>query len=240
MIEIIGLALFTLLVNMVVIITGFGTSTLMIPVLVLFMRPLAAIFFVSIIDFFGNVWKFTFFRQQVDWSIALIFGFSGVAASILGALLAFKIQDIALNRLIGAFILAYVVFLYINPVFRLAKTKLTAIVGGILYGFSAGLTGIGGPFRTIALLSFDLPKAAYVATHGVIAGLTGIPRVGVYFMQGERLSPLLWYALLVCIPFTFIGAKIGQLVVYTISQRAFRMIILLFLAMIGIKLILLP
>jgi hypothetical protein len=44
-------------------ITGFGTSTLMIPVLAIFLPPVEAIFLVAIIHWFGDVWKVTLFRK---------------------------------------------------------------------------------------------------------------------------------------------------------------------------------
>src|SRR3990170_4153395 len=228
MIEIIALALLSLIVNIIVIITGFGTSTLMIPILIFFMPTLTAIFFVSIIELIGNIWKYLFFHNQVNWSIASIFSFTGVISAILGTFLAFKIQDILLYRLIGVNILAYVLFLYFNPVFHLKNTTIPAVIGGLLYGFSAGLTGIGGPFRGIALLSYELPKAAYIATHGVIAGFTGISRISTYIIYGHQLTPLLWKAVLISIPFIYIGAKIGQLISNKISEEIFRKIVLIF------------
>lgn len=55
--ELVSIALLTLVAAAIGTITGFGTSTIMIPVLVVFFLPVEAIFLVAIIHWFGNIWK---------------------------------------------------------------------------------------------------------------------------------------------------------------------------------------
>ncbi len=50
--------------------TGFGTSTIMVPVLLLYPVP-QTLFFVGIVHFFGNVWKLLLFRKGVQWRLIL-------------------------------------------------------------------------------------------------------------------------------------------------------------------------
>lgn len=76
------IALLTFVAATVGTITGFGTSTLMIPILVRFFPPLEAIFLVAIIHWFGDVWKIALFRKGFDLRL---FGIVGLAASYLGA-----------------------------------------------------------------------------------------------------------------------------------------------------------
>jgi len=53
--ELVYIALLTLVAALIGTITGFGTSTLMIPVLVIFFPPVQAIFLVAISHWFGEV-----------------------------------------------------------------------------------------------------------------------------------------------------------------------------------------
>ena len=90
--------------------TGFGTSTVMIPVLLLLLDMPVALLFVGIIHLFGNVWKVILFKKGLDWKLVLSFGIPGIIASYLGASLSFWAADFELKRILGGFLLAYVVF----------------------------------------------------------------------------------------------------------------------------------
>lgn len=78
--------------------TGFGTSTIMVPIMLLFYPLPQTLFFVGIIHFFGNVWKLLLFRGGVQWRLILSFGIPGIAATYLGASLLFNVPPIVLSR----------------------------------------------------------------------------------------------------------------------------------------------
>jgi uncharacterized protein len=63
--------------------TGFGTSTVMIPVMVLFVPVPIALLFVGIIHLCGDIWKVVLFKRGLDWKLILGFGLSGIVASYL-------------------------------------------------------------------------------------------------------------------------------------------------------------
>ena len=151
----------------------------------------------------------------------------------------FKISNILLNRLIGLFIVAYVIFTYLKPSFYLKPTGLNRLVGGILFGISSGLIGIGGPIRSAFLLTFGLRKATYVATQGAIEVLVGMARISIYSIQGAVLNNL-WTVLILCIPITFLGAKVGQVLIMKMPQQQFYKIVSIFLGLVGLKLIIFP
>jgi uncharacterized membrane protein YfcA len=85
--------------------TGFGTSTIMVPVMMLFCPVPQTLFFLGIIHFFGNVWKLLLFRQGVQWRLILNFGVPGIAATFLGASLVFNVRAIVLSRILGSFLI---------------------------------------------------------------------------------------------------------------------------------------
>lgn len=238
--EITYIALLTLVAGAIGTITGFGTSTLMIPVLVMFFSPVETIFLVSIIHWFGNIWKIALFRTGFNVRLLLVFGGVGLATSYLGAYLSLDANEQILLQLLGMFLAAYGVFLIFQAKFKLPASNSTALTGGALSGFFAGMFGIGGAIRGAFLSAFDLPKAVYIATAGAIGLLVDSTRIVTYVVGGATLPRELWYGLLLFIPVSFVGAQLAKKVVTKIPQNKFRFVIAVFLCLIGVKLMIWP
>lgn len=115
---------------------GFGTSTIMTPILLLFFPFNQTLLLVGIIHWFEDIWKIILFRRGLHWQFILLFGIPGIFTAIAGAQFIF-IQEEYLLRLLGCFFIAYVVFLLFRPSFKLRKNALIAILGGSLSGFCA-------------------------------------------------------------------------------------------------------
>jgi len=237
---IIYLTILTILAGGVGTLTGFGTSTIMVPVLLIFFPLPQTLLLVGIIHWFGDIWKLALFRQGIRWKILLGFGIPGIITSFLGASLAFSAPEGLLSRILGGFLLAYVAFLFANTSFRMNQGNLTAITGGTLSGFLAGIFGIGGAVRSAFLSVFDLPKAIYITTTGGIALFIDSSRLITYYLKGTQLEPILAWGLLAFIPASFLGAKIAKSVVNKIPQKHFRTVLVVFLFLVGIKLLLFP
>jgi len=220
--------------------TGFGTSTIMVPALLLLYPLPQTLLFVGIIHWFGNIWKLILFRKGIQWKLILSFGITGIAATFLGASLVFNIPTAVLLRILGSFLIIYVIYLYARSSFKIKQSLFAGACGGMLSGFLAGLFGMGGAVRGLFLTSFDLPKAVYIATAGAIALTIDTTRLTTYFAKGARLPNLLLWGLLLFIPASFLGAKIAQRIVDTIPQKHFRQVVAVFLLLVGIKLLLLP
>ncbi|MBU0606427.1 MAG: sulfite exporter TauE/SafE family protein [Armatimonadetes bacterium] len=234
------IGLLTLIAATVGTITGFGTSTLMIPVLVIFFPPVEAIFLVAIIHWFGDVWKITLFRSGFDWRLLVLFGAVGLVTSYLGAYVSLGANEQILLRLLGLFLAGYSLFLLFHSKVKVPATGLTALAGGALSGFFAGMFGIGGAIRSMFLTAFDLPKAVYIATAGAIGLLVDSTRIITYFLGGTTLPRGLWYGLLLFIPVSFAGAWIAKQVLGKIPQHQYRGVVAAFLLLAGAKLIFFP
>ena len=238
--EILYISLLTFIAATIGTITGFGTSTLMIPVLVIFFSPVEAIFLVAIIHWFGDVWKVALFRKGFNLRLLLLFGVVGLATSYLGAYISLGANEQILLRLLSVFLAVYSLFLIFQSKFKIPAGNLTALSGGALSGFFAGMFGIGGAIRSMFLTAFDLPKAVYIATAGAIGLLVDSTRIITYITGGATLPKELWSGLLLFIPISFVGAQIAKKIVDKIPQNQFRMVIAVFLFVIGLKLIVWP
>jgi len=240
MVEGLLLCLLTLIAAGVGTATGFGTSTIMIPVLTLFMPLPVSLLFVGFIHLCGDIWKVLLFKRGFDWKLILFFGLSGIVASYLGASLSFYAEGLPLKKILGAFLILYVVFLFIKRKWVLPKNSGTAICGGLLSGLFAGFFGVGGAIRGAFLTAYNLPKEVYIFTSGLIALFIDVTRVSAYIGGGTRLEKNMLYALLACIPVSFLGAYIAKKFLDRLPQRFFRVFVGIFLALVGIKLLIWP
>lgn len=238
--EIVYIALLTILAGGVGTLTGFGTSTIMVPILLFFLPLPQVLLLVGVIHWFGDVWKIVFFKKGFNWKLVLTFGIAGVATSYLGASIVFSVSETLLSRILGGFLIAYVLFLFLKPKFKIPKNTVTAISGGGLSGFFAGIFGVGGAVRGVFLSAFDLPKAVYISTAGAIALFIDTTRIATYLINDVTLERHLLWGFLLFIPASFIGAAVAKKIVDRIPQNKFRILIAVFLALVGVKFLLFP
>src|SRR5690606_10366146 len=164
------------------------------------------------------------FREGVRWGLILRFGLPGILTTVLGGLLVFQIAEATLSRVLGAALLAYVGFILVRGQFKIPETTATAITGGALYGFSAGIFGIGGAVRGAFLTAFDLPKSVYIATAGAIGLVIDSGRLVTYWWEGAELGSRLLWGLPLFIALSFVGAKVAERIVERIPQARFRQV----------------
>jgi len=233
--QILYIALLTIVASGVGTLTGFGTSTIMVPVLLLFLPLPQTLLLVGVVHWFGDIWKMVFFRQGFRWKLILGFGIAGVIASYLGANIVFSVSETLLSQILGGFLLAYVIFLFFKPNFKVPRRPTTAITGGTFSGFFAGIFGVGGAIRGAFLSAYDLKKAVYISTAGAIAFVIDITRITTYIINDVTLSSTLLWGFLAFVPASFIGAALAKKIVDHIPQDKFRMVIAVFLLLIAIK-----
>jgi uncharacterized membrane protein YfcA len=238
--DIVLIALLTLAASAVGTFSGFGTSTIMVPVLAAFLPLPQVLLLVGIIHWFGDIWKMLLFRSGIRWKLILLFGVTGIAATVAGGLLVFRAPENLLARALGAFLLVYVLFILAKPRFRIPQTALTATAGGLLHGFTAGIFGVGGAVRGAFLAVFDLPKAVYIFTSGAIGFIVDSGRILTYWSQGAAFERRLLLGLLLFVPVSFAGAKVAERIVERVPQERFRFAVAMFLGLVALQLLLFP
>lgn len=235
------ISLLTIVANAVGILSGFGTGTIMTPLLLLFLPYQETLLLMAIILWFHDIWKLLFFRKHINWNLFIYFGFPSIITTYIGArLVANRALVTLFPKLLGIFLIFYVFFLFLFPDFKVVQRRLFALLGGAVQGFFAGLFGIKGPVRTVFLVAYKLPQAEYLATIGAISLVTDATRLGTYLFNGMRLHGELLWGLLIFVPASYLGAKIAQLMVPYISERTLRLFVAIFLLAIGIRFLILP
>ena len=215
---------------------GFGSSTLLVPVAIIFMDVKTAVFLVACFHFFNNTFKIRMFWNKIDFRTFLLFGIPSIISAFLGAMLISVIPVDMVKRILALFLVFVSAFSLASPKFAVKGTRFNAALGGGLSGLLAGLLGLGGAIRSSFLIAFNLPKEAYVATSAMIAFVIDITRIPTYLIT-KIVQDSSYYILL---PFLLVsayaGVKIGKLLLKKINQETFRKIVLIAVLLAGLKL----
>jgi len=215
---------------------GFGSSTIFLPLALLFVDFKTAIILVAIFHLFGNLSRIIFFRQGFDKKIILQFGMPSILFSLLGALMIGILPQPVLKLVLGIFLITTSVSFLIEPELKIPANTSTFIAGGSVTGFITALVGTGGALRATLLQGFKIEKIKYIATAATIAFATDATRIPVYISQGFLTEQYFIY-----IPILFgiaiSGSFIGRRVVKRINQELFRKIVLVAIILVSIKFI---
>ena len=235
--EVLLLALLTLFATFVGTITGFGTSSIMLPVLSLFYPLPVALLFVGIIHFFGDLWKVLLFKKKLNWRLILLFGLPGLVTSYFGASLILELPENLLKGILGILLIIFVVIVIIKHKLVLPKKDKWLVAGGAVDGFLAGIVGIGGPLRAAFLSAYDLQKAVHISTSGALGLMVDSIRLTTYVLSGVELYTFLLWGMIIYVPVSFIGAKLGQKTVKHIPQKDFHYVVGFFLLIVAVVLL---
>jgi uncharacterized membrane protein YfcA len=241
LLEALGISLLMMVATGFSTVSGFGTSTISIPILLFFFPLPETLLFVGMMRMIGTFWKLFLFRGQVllrarqIFSIVFFIGLSSVIASILGAWTLLTYVEQISKRFLGIILLIYVIFIFVRPRFKLAPNKLVSVPGGALAGFSAGIFGISGPIQSAVLSIFDLPKVTYIVVAASLDAIIDTSRLTFYLMGGTALLPVFVLGLVFSIPAIFLGTTLARNILYRIPQRYFRIVIILLLGIISLR-----
>lgn len=206
-------------------ITGFGTSTIMVPVLAIWFPLPEVLLFVGIIHWFGDIWKIYFFKKGINWKLIILFGIPGIIASYFGASIPLSVDANLLKKLLAAFLLVYTIYILFKPKWKLAENNGNALIGGLLSGFFAGIFGVGGAVRGAFLEAFKLSKSTYVFTSGIIAFFIDSSRLLRYYQGNVEIKDFSYSVLIFAIVISFFGAYLAKKLVDIIPQDKFRYIV---------------
>ena len=240
-IELLILTLLVFVASIVGTFSDFGTSTIMVPVMLLFFPLPVTLLFVGIIHWFGDIWKMILFRTGIrKWRLILWFAVPGVAASYLGAAMSLTVDEALLTRILGGFLLAYVLFIILKSEWKLPEHNLTAGAGGLASGFAAGIFGVGGAIRGAFLTAFNLPREVYIFTSGAMALVIDTTRIAGYLAGGATLEGLFLWGLFIFVSASLLGAWTASRLVKQVPQERFRFFIAIFLATVALRFLLFP
>ena len=215
-------------------IAGFGSSTIFLPLSLLFFDFKTALVLVALFHIFGNIGRITFFRYGLDKNTLLRFGLPSIIFTLMGALLVSFVSQLLLKGVLGAFLIAYALLTLWKDDLQIKPTLFSSVIGGGLSGFLAGLIGTGGALRGAFLTGFGLPKEKYIAISAAIALAVDLTRIPIYITQGFLEARFYWY-IPILLAVALAGSFTGRQIVAKIPQKIFRKLVLSAIGLIGAK-----
>jgi len=145
-------------------IVGFGSSIMLMPVLVIVFGPLQAVPIMAVASIMVNLSRIVVWWRDVDWRACGAYAITGVPAAVLGARTLLVLPPSAVEVALGAFFIAMVPLRRWIAAhdFQLRLVHL-ALIGGVV-GFITGIVATTGPISAPAFLSYGLVKGAFLAT----------------------------------------------------------------------------
>lgn len=217
-------------------ITGFGSSTIFLPLALFFVDYKIALVLVTFTHIFGCIGRVTFFRQGLDKNLILLFGIPSVAVAFFAANLLIYIPQNIFILILGVFLLTFSILSLLEHNFNILATKKSAVAGSALSGFFAGLMGAGSVVRSAFLTAFGLEKIKYMAVAAAVALSVSLTRIQVYILNGF-LKPNFYSIIPILIIIALCGSFVGKNVVNKLQQDKFRKIVLIAISIISINFI---
>jgi uncharacterized protein len=237
--ELLILCLAALVTSLLTFFSGFGLGTILTPVFAIFFPIEVAIALTGLVHFLNNIFKLILVGGHANKEVVLKFGIPAFLAALVGAFLLVKISDLEpiyrytlsnkdffitpVKLIVAVLLIAFALMESIPRLKNMEFGKNQLMLGGILSGFSGGLSGNQGALRSAFLIKAGLTKEAFIATGIVIACIVDFSRLGVYFsrfaasgLQGNL--TLLFAATLSAFAGAFIGSKLLKKVTLDLVQ----------------------
>ena len=237
MTDYIALAAASVVAGAVASVTGFGIGSILTPTLSLWNDGRIAIALVAIPHLIGTIVRFGMVKGTVDRSVLWRFGLASAAGGLIGALFHSAVSGPGLLTLLAILLLFVAASELTGLSSRMRFTGVTAWIAGVLSGLLGGLVGNQGGIRSAALLGFGLTRDAFIATATAIALFVDGARLPVYLVTS---GPEMWahreevaIASAGVVPGTIAGARVLR----RIPEHAFRKILAVLLAVLGVALL---
>lgn len=217
-------------------ISGFGSSSIFLPIAHQFFNYETTLILVAIYHIFGNTARLSLFYTHWNARIFFLFGIPSIFTTILWASLVGMIDANILKIILGSVLTLFALYSLLHPTFEVKATPTLWVIGGGLSGFTAGLIGTGGVLRGAFMTLFGLKKEVYVATIASIALLVDFTRIPIYFWNGFLEKAYFWY-IPVLFVVAFIWSFIGKKIVARVETGVLKKIILCGIILLSLVLI---
>lgn len=214
---------------------GFGVGSVITPLLAARIGMRLAVPAVAIPHIIGTALRFWFLRKQLDRRVLLTFGLTSAAGGLAGAVLQTWIASRALAYLLAALLIfaGLTGLLGINLKFG----KRGALIAGALSGVLGGLVGNQGGIRAGAMLGFEVPKEAFVATSTAVALFIDGMRLPVYLYSYHRELRGFWLLIALATVGVVAGTILGRFILGRISEEKFKRVVSLLILGLGISML---
>ncbi len=221
-----------------VLMSGFGLSTTLTPLLALAYPVHIAVMLVAIVHFSNSLVRLALFFRHADWGVVARFGILSIAGALVGALSQAWIGPAPLKIALGAVLVFFGSVELIPRLGGLRIPRRFAPVGGIVSGFLCGLTGNQGAIRSAYLLNYGLSKEAFIGTGTILASLIDATRIPIYVARDGGELREAWPTLVAVVLSAWAGTLVGRRLLPYVSLARFRQVVGAAVVVIGLLMVL--
>ena len=242
-----------LLASLLSLFSGFGLSTVLMPVYALFFPVPLAIALTAVIHLLNNLFKLFLIGRHAELSLVWRFGLPAIGGAWGGAWILSHMSarpplatftcwgaphTVGLTKIVVALlIVAFALPELLPRMPRVSIDQTSVALGGFLSGLFGGLSGHQGALRSAVLMNCGLSKEAFIATGVVVACLVDVTRLVVYWERFASVGVASHRAVLVVSTLSaFLRAWMGARLVPQVTMRKMQVLvgILLLLMAVGI------
>jgi uncharacterized protein len=206
-------------------VSGFGIGSLLTPLLSLRVGTKLAVAAVSIPHLAATAFRFWLMREHVDRRLLWSFGVMSAAGGLTGALLSVVAESPMLTKVFSGLLIFTGVMGLTGLSERLRFQGWAGWVAGFVSGMLGGLVGNQGGIRSAAMLGFNVPRHAFVATATAVGLIVDGSRMPVYLAtEGAKIASL-WAVLLATTGGAIVGTLIGERVLRRIPEPIYRRLV---------------
>jgi uncharacterized membrane protein YfcA len=224
--------LFLLLVGIVAVaagavasVSGFGIGSLLTPVLSMRVGTKLAVAAVSVPHLVATALRLWIMRRHVDRRLLWSFGLMSAAGGLTGALLHAYADSPALTVIFGGLLIFTGVMGLTGFSKRLRFRGWAAWVAGGVSGVLGGMVGNQGGIRSAAMLGFDVPRHAFVATSTAVGLIVDLARMPVYLAtQSEEIAGM-WPALAAATAGAVLGTVLGERILRRVPESIYSKVV---------------
>lgn len=219
-------------------VSGFGIGSLLTPVLAVRVGTKLAVAAVSVPHVVATATRFWIMRRHIERRLLWSFGLMSAAGGLTGALLQSLANSPALTVVFSG-LLIFTGFMGLTGLSKRMRFKgWMAWLAGALSGLLGGLVGNQGGIRSAAMLGFDVPRHAFVATATAVGLIVDCARMPVYLATQGREIAQLWPVLLMATLGALVGTILGERMLRRVPESIYHRVVASLVMALGIFMLL--
>jgi uncharacterized membrane protein YfcA len=161
-------------------IVGFGSSMMLMPVLVIAFGPKQAVPIMAIAAVMANLSRVMAWWREIDWRACAAYSATGIPAAALGARTLLVLPPRIIDGALGAFFIAMIPARRWLAARGLKLRLWHLALTGLLVGYLTGIVVSTGPITVPLFLAYGLVKGAFLATEAAGSLALYVSKVGVF------------------------------------------------------------
>lgn len=204
-------------------IVGFGSSIMLMPVLVIVFGPLQAVPIMAIAAILANISRVIAWWREIDWKVCAAYSATGIPAAALGARTLFSLPPRLIEIAIGVFFIAMIFVRRWMAAhdFRLRLRHLAIL--GLVIGYITGIVVSTGPVTAPVFLAAGLVKGAFIGTEAAASLAVYLSKATTFRALGMLPADIIVMGLITGSSL-MIGAFVAKRFVLQMAPQQFRLL----------------